>query len=105
MTPLGAPTSVPLPDDTDIDNYPAHRTFREFRKLHLKEISALFAPVVRLAMAAIGQKETKLADLRSELGITRQTLCRHVAPDRALRKSGLKVVERGKTRNPHGLKQ
>jgi hypothetical protein len=56
-------------------------------------------------MAAMGQKETKVADLCGELGITRQTLYRHVAPARTLRKDGLKVVERGKTRNPLGSKQ
>jgi DNA invertase Pin-like site-specific DNA recombinase len=63
------------------------------------------AAKVRLAMAAMGQKETKVADLCSELGISRQTLYRHVAPDGALRKDGLKVVEGGKTRHPHGKKQ
>jgi hypothetical protein len=55
-------------------------------------------------MAAMGQKETKVADLCSELGITRQTLYRHVAPDGTLRKDGLKVVEAGRTRNLHGQK-
>lgn len=39
------------------------------------------AAKVRLAMAAMGQKETKVADLCSELGVTRQTLYRHVAPN------------------------
>jgi hypothetical protein len=63
------------------------------------------AAKVRLAMAAMGQKETKVADLCTELGITRQTLYRHVAPDGTLRKDGLKVVEGGKTRNSHGKKQ
>jgi DNA invertase Pin-like site-specific DNA recombinase len=63
------------------------------------------AAKVRLAMAAMGQKETKVADLCSELNITRQTLYRHVAPDGTLRKDGLKVVEGGQTRNRHGKKQ
>src|ERR1700728_2345483 len=58
------------------------------------------AAKVRLAMVAMGQKETKVADLCSELNITRQTLYRHVAPDGTLRKDGLKVVEGGQTRNP-----
>ena len=53
---------------------------------------------MRLAMAAMGQKETKVTDLCSELAITRQTLYRHVAPDGTLRKDGLKVVEGGKIR-------
>jgi hypothetical protein len=56
-------------------------------------------------MAAMGQKETKVADLCAELGITRQTLYRHVAPDGTPRKDGLKVVEGAKTRNPRGKKQ
>ena len=34
------------------NNYPAHRTIREFRQLHLKEFSALFVQVVRLAREA-----------------------------------------------------
>src|SRR5260221_795455 len=54
------------------------------------------AAKVRLAMSAMGQKETKVTDLCSELAITRQTLYRHVAPDGALRNDGLKVIERGK---------
>jgi Resolvase, N terminal domain len=65
----------------------------------------MMAAKVRLAMAAMGQKETKVADLCSELGITRQTLYRHVAPDGTLHKDGLRVVEGGKTRNPPGKKQ
>jgi hypothetical protein len=32
-------------------------------------------------MAAMGQKETKVTDLCSELAITGQTLYRHLAPD------------------------
>ncbi|PJO48204.1 Hin recombinase [Ochrobactrum sp. MYb29] len=35
---------------------------------------------LRLAQAAMGQPETKVADLCTELGITRQTLCRFVGP-------------------------
>ena len=34
------------------NNYPAHRTIREFRQLHLKEFAALFVQVVRLAREA-----------------------------------------------------
>ena len=34
------------------NNYPAHRTIREFRQLHLQEFSALFVQVVRLAREA-----------------------------------------------------
>ena len=39
------------------------------------------AAKVRLAIAAMGQKETKVTDLCSELAIIRQTLYRHLAPD------------------------
>jgi hypothetical protein len=49
-------------------------------------------------MAAMGQKETKVTDLCSELAITRQMLYRHVAPDGTLREDGLKVVEGGNIR-------
>jgi transposase len=31
------------------ENYPAHRTIRDFRAMHLKELSDLFVQVVRLA--------------------------------------------------------
>lgn len=34
------------------NNYPAHRTIREFRQLHLDEFSALFVQVVKLAREA-----------------------------------------------------
>ncbi len=34
------------------NNYPAHRTIREFRQLHLEEFSALFVQVVKLAREA-----------------------------------------------------
>src|SRR5271167_4597526 len=36
---------------------------------------------LRLAMAAMGQPSTTIGTICSELGITRQTLYRHVAPD------------------------
>jgi transposase len=34
------------------NNFPAHRTIREFRQLHLQELSALFVQVVKLAREA-----------------------------------------------------
>ncbi len=34
------------------NNFPAHRTIREFRQLHLQEFSALFVQVVQLAREA-----------------------------------------------------
>src|SRR5665811_194574 len=54
------------------------------------------APKVRLAMAAMGQKETKVGDLCKELGITRQTLYRHVSPSGELRTDGAKVISKRK---------
>jgi DNA invertase Pin-like site-specific DNA recombinase len=48
---------------------------------------------VRLAMSAMGKPETKVSDLCKELGVTRQTLYRHVAPDGMLRKDGKKLVK------------
>jgi len=47
---------------------------------------------VRLAMAAMGQKETKVGELCKELGITRQTLYRHVSPTGELRPDGEKLL-------------
>jgi DNA invertase Pin-like site-specific DNA recombinase len=51
------------------------------------------AAKLRLAMAAMGQPETKVGDLCNELGITRQTLYRHVAPDGILRDDGKRLLE------------
>ena len=48
--------------------------------------------VLRLATAAMGQAETRVADLCRELGITRQTLYRHVSPQGALRPDGDKLL-------------
>jgi len=50
-------------------------------------------PKVRLAMAAMGKPETKVGDLCRELGVTRQTLYRHVAPDGTLREDGRKLLQ------------
>ena len=51
---------------------------------------------VRLAMAAMGKPETKVGDLCAELGVTRQTLYRHVAPDGMLRPDGEKLLKKKK---------
>jgi DNA invertase Pin-like site-specific DNA recombinase len=48
---------------------------------------------VRLAMAAMGQPETRIGALCRELGVTRQTLYRHVAPNGALRPDGKRLLE------------
>lgn len=49
---------------------------------------------LRLAMAAMGKPETKVNELCRELGITRQTLYRHVGPDGSLREDGRKLLDR-----------
>jgi DNA invertase Pin-like site-specific DNA recombinase len=43
---------------------------------------------LRLAMASVGKRETVIGSLCKELGISRQTLYRHVAPDGSLREDG-----------------
>ncbi|MFG8739827.1 recombinase family protein, partial [Pseudomonas aeruginosa] len=55
------------------------------------------AAKLRLAMASMGQPETKVSDLCEELGITRQTLYRHVSPKGELRPDGVKLLSRGST--------
>ncbi len=50
------------------------------------------AAKLRLAMASMGKRETNVGTLCDELGITRQTLYRHVAPDGTLRPDGRKVL-------------
>ncbi len=47
---------------------------------------------LRLAMAAMGQPETKIGALCAELGVTRQTLYRHVDPKGELRPDGQRVL-------------
>jgi DNA invertase Pin-like site-specific DNA recombinase len=51
------------------------------------------AAKVRLAMAAMGQPETNVRALCRELGVTRQTVYRHVAPDGSVRPDGRKLLE------------
>ena len=50
------------------------------------------AAKLRLAMASMGQPETKVGDLCAEMNITRQTLYRHVSPKGELRPDGLKLL-------------
>jgi len=50
------------------------------------------ASKLRLVMAAMGKPGTNVGDLCKELGITRQTLYRHVAPDGSLREDGHKLL-------------
>ena len=50
-------------------------------------------PKLRLAMAAMGKPKTKVTDLCRELGITRQTLYRHVSPAGNLRGDGRRLLK------------
>ena len=47
---------------------------------------------IRLAMASMGQPDTNVGALCMELGITRQTLYRHVSPTGQLRPDGQKLL-------------
>ena len=48
---------------------------------------------LRLAMAAMGKPETRVGVLYDELGVTRQTLYRHVSPKGELRPDGEKLIK------------
>jgi transposase-like protein len=56
------------------------------------------AAKLRLAQAAMADQETKVGDLCRELGVTRQTLYRHVGPAGELREDGQKLLGRTKSR-------
>jgi DNA invertase Pin-like site-specific DNA recombinase len=58
------------------------------------------AAKLRLAMAAMGQPETVVGDLCAELGITRQTLYRHVDPKGELRPDGKKLLSKRSALDP-----
>ena len=49
---------------------------------------------VRLAMASMGKPDTKVGELCKELGISRQTLYRHVTPNGEARPDGVRVLSR-----------
>ncbi len=53
---------------------------------------------LRFAAASMSQADTKVSDLCTELGITRQTLYRHVSPNGELRPDGLRLLAAGKAR-------
>jgi DNA invertase Pin-like site-specific DNA recombinase len=50
------------------------------------------AAKLHLAMSAMSHLETHVGDLCRELGVTRQTLYRHVGPDGSLRRDGRKIL-------------
>ena len=52
------------------------------------------ASKLRLAVAVMGKPETHVSRLCNELGITRQTLYRHVSPKGELRPDGVKLLSR-----------
>jgi DNA invertase Pin-like site-specific DNA recombinase len=52
------------------------------------------AAKLRLATAVMGKPETKVGRLCEELGITRQTLYRHVSPSGELRPDGKKLISK-----------
>ena len=49
---------------------------------------------VRLAMASMGKPETNIGELCKELGISRQTLYRHVSPTGEIRPDGERVLKK-----------
>lgn len=49
---------------------------------------------LRLAQASMGKPETKVAELCAELGVTRQTLYRHVTPKGEIRPDGERLLQR-----------
>lgn len=55
------------------------------------------AAKLRLAMAAMGQTETIVGLLCEELGVTRQTLYRHVCPKGTLRPDGEKLLKKSES--------
>lgn len=60
------------------------------------------AAKLRLTQAAMGKPETRIAELCAELGVTRQTLYRHVTPTGELRPDGEKLLGR-KSKPPRSL--
>ena len=50
------------------------------------------AAKLRLAMAAMADPETNVGELCRELGVTRQTLYRHVDPAGSLREDGRRLL-------------
>lgn len=53
---------------------------------------------IRLVTASMGQPGTNVSDLCRELGITRQTLYRHVSPTGELREAGHKLLAQSRSK-------
>jgi DNA invertase Pin-like site-specific DNA recombinase len=58
---------------------------------------------LRLAQAAMGRRETGVGELCAELGITRQTLYRHLDPEGRLRPDGEKLLRQRQAERQQGL--
>jgi DNA invertase Pin-like site-specific DNA recombinase len=56
------------------------------------------AAKLRFAQTAMGKLGTKVSELCAELGLTRQTLYRHVDPNGLLRPDGEKLLGKMRTR-------
>ena len=52
------------------------------------------AAKLRLAAASMGKPDTKVGELCKELGVTRQTLDRHISPQGEIRPDGTKLLSR-----------
>lgn len=59
-------------------------------------------PKLRLAMAAMGKSKTKVSELCAEIGVTRQTLYRHVSPSGKVRPDGNRLLAKRATSRVHG---
>ena len=59
---------------------------------------------LRLAQAAMGQPGTKISELCAELGVSRQTLYRHMDPTGQLRFDGKKLLGRKRKGAPSAIK-
>lgn len=55
---------------------------------------------LRLAAASMGRPETKISELCTELGVTRQTLYRHVSPTGELRPNGRELLAAHRPKPP-----
>src|SRR5262245_1426278 len=85
----------PMRASTPLHNSSAPAQFvrpRSRRRLEYK----MTVSKLRLAMVSTGQPETSVGELCQELGITRQTLYRHVDPKGNIRPDGAKLLQRRK---------
>lgn len=58
---------------------------------------------LRLALASMGNPETKISVLCEELGVARQTLYRHVSSEGELRPDGRRLIKISQGRPPCSL--